>query len=324
MTFTYDENLIQKRPEAFKYEPSGPTIDTLIPDILQYMGGRGTYPKLNDNAAEELCKIMSNIVVERLKERRNQIDNHNNDGEYKLRMSNYGQPLRKLWYEANVGTDLGATDPRAFLNFLIGDVWEAILLFIAKQTGHEVTMEQETVDLDGMKGHMDAVVDGVLVDVKSASKYSFERKFLSGAILKGEDPFAYVPQLRGYGEAAGIQKQAWLVGNKENGELALVELPEDKSFSAKAILDKAREAIKLKEPPKEKCFEPEPYGKSGNMQLNGNCRFCAFKEACWKDDGLRAFKYASGPVYLTKVVNEPNVEEIDLYGKYEEDNFYDE
>ena len=318
MSFTYNPDEAPKKT-GFTYESDKPSLDTLVDDIYTYMGGGGNFPKLDEDATEQLTRLMAPIVVERLKERRNEIQNYNNDGKFKLRMSNYGQPHRKLWYEANIGTDLGATDPRAFLNFLIGDMWEAILLFIAKQTGHDVSMEQGTVDLDGMVGHMDAVIDGHLVDVKSASKYSFQRKFTSGAIFEGDDPFAYIPQIKAYGAATGMDKQAWLVGNKETGELAIVKVPDTIEFDAKKALAEARAVIEMPEPPEEKCFEPIPHGKAGNMQLNGNCKFCAFKEICWKDDGLRAFKYSTGPVYMTEVVSEPRVEEISLYGQPNEE-----
>lgn len=319
MSFTYDPDTAKKKG-SFTFQQTG--IDTLVDDIYEYMGGGGKFPKLDEDAAEQLMEILSHIVVERLKERRNEIKNFNNDSSgFKLRMSNYGQPSRKLWYEANVGTDLGATDPRAFLNFLIGDIWEGVLLFIAKQTGHDVSMEQEEVELDGLVGHMDAVIDGYLVDVKSASKYSFERKFTSGAIFEGDDPFAYIPQIKAYGKATNMDKQAWLVGNKENGMLATVKVPEHIEFDAVAKLREARKVIAMSAPPEEKCFQPVPHNKSGNMQLNGNCKFCAFKERCWKDDGLRAFKYATGPVYLTHVESEPKVEEIDIYGTWEDSEY---
>ena len=44
------------------------------------------------------------------------------------------------------------------------------------------------------------------------------------------------------------------------------------------------------------------------MKLATGCCYCPHKHKCWK--GLRAFKYADGIRYLTKVVNEPRVEEI--------------
>lgn len=320
MTYIYNPDTDQ--PRSYKYTPEVEKIDTLVDDIYAYMGGKGDFPPLDEDAAKVLAKDIAEVAIERFKERRGDINNHNNCEDYRLRMSGFGAPNRKLWFEANRNHQVGQNDPRLFLNFLIGDIWEAVILFLAKQTGHKVEMEQAEVELEGMVGHMDAVIDGVLIDVKSASKYAFEEKFVNGAIFTGgdADPFSYVPQLKGYGEATGIKKLGWLVANKENGKLALVKMPDTVKYDAKAKLASAREAIALPEPPPEKCYEPIPHGKSGNMQLAVGCRYCPFKEECWQKDGLRAFKYASGPVYFTKVVSEPRVDEVDIYGGYEDEH----
>lgn len=315
MTFIYNPNKHDK-PKGFIYEQTEPSIDTVVSDIYAYMGGHGKFPKITDEDTEDLVRILSATVIERLKERRKEIQNHNTEGKknhFKLRLSNYGQPARKLWYEANIGTDLGATDPRAFLNFMIGDIWEAVILFLCKKTGHKVELEQATVELEGVEGHTDARIDGVLTDVKSASKFAFEKKFMGGALLEGDDPFAYVPQLRGYGQATGDIKLAWLVANKETGELGVVKLPYDPTYDAKKKMNEAKRIISLPEPPPKKCFDPIPHQKTGNMQLNPNCRFCPFKEKCWEKEGLRVFQYSTGPVYLTHVENEPKVPEITTY-----------
>lgn len=72
--------------------------------------------------------------------------------------------------------------------------------------------------------------------------------------------------------------------------------------------------VELKEPPKEKCYEPVPNGTSGNMVLDKNCGWCPFKEICWADAnggiGLRKFKYSNGIEYFTQIVKEPKVEEL--------------
>ena len=54
--------------------------------------------------------------------------------------------------------------------------------------------------------------------------------------------------------------------------------------------------------------EAVPDGKSGNMKLAAPCMYYDYRHECWK--GLRTFLYASGPVYLTKVVSIPKVPEI--------------
>ena len=59
---------------------------------------------------------------------------------------------------------------------MFGDILEELLLFLAKEAGHTVTGQQDTLSISGVNGHRDAIIDGRLVDVKSASSYSF-RKF---------------------------------------------------------------------------------------------------------------------------------------------------
>ena len=50
------------------------------------------------------------------------------------------------------------------------------------------------------------------------------------------------------------------------------------------------------------------------MKLPKECTFCPYKFKCKADSndgvGLRVFTYAKGLTYLTKVVKEPNVEEV--------------
>jgi hypothetical protein len=70
--------------------------------------------------------------------------------------------------------------------------------------------------------------------------------------------------------------------------------------------------------PPERCYEAEFDYKTGNEKLAIGCVFCDFKKECWKDanngEGLKGYKYAAMPfpLYLTKVVKEPRVAEIDV------------
>ena len=74
-----------------------------------------------------------------------------------------------------------------------------------------------------------------------------------------------------------------------------------------------KKAVKLKTPP-ERCYNPIPDGKSGNMQLPKGCVYCRHKFECHKDanegKGLRVFKYSNGNRYLTQVPKVPNVIEV--------------
>jgi hypothetical protein len=192
----------------------------------------------------------------------------------------------------------------AYIKFLIGHVTEAVVLFLARLAGHSVTREQEEVNLHGVSGHLDAVIDGDLVDVKSASPYSF-KKFEAG--LKPEsDSFGYLGQLGSYGHALGTSRGHFLAVDKVLGKLHLDthDLPE-KDYE-KEVND-VRSILAHNEPP-ERGFEDEPEGASGNRKLCTVCSYCEFKDTCWP--GLQVFKYAKGPVFLTKVAREPKVDRV--------------
>jgi hypothetical protein len=158
---------------------------------------------------------------------------------------------------------------------------------------------------------MDCVIDGEVVDVKTASGFAF-KKFKDGTLAE-QDAFGYMAQLAGYEEAEGTNKGGFLALNKESGELAMFKPDNfDKPNIKKKITD-IKKAIKLKTPPS-KCYSPIPDGKSGNMQLPKGCVYCRYKFECHKDanegKGLRVFKYSNGNRYLTQVPKVPNVIEV--------------
>lgn len=233
-------------------------------------------------------------------------------GEEVLRFSSLGKKNRQMWYMANEPEYAEKLPGKAKLKFLIGDLYEVLLLFLAKESGHTVEDTQLEVEEDGVHGHIDAIIDGVLVDVKSASPYSFE-KFKSGGYLF-DDPFGYVSQLSGYAHRTEVARAGFLVGNKVDGEIAFVELSKEdiQANPPKRRIDELRGIISSPQPP-ERCYEDVPEGKSGNRKLGAGCSFCDFKERCWADanggQGLRKFFYARGPVWLTKVKKEPRVGE---------------
>jgi len=280
-------------------------IETLISDIYSYLeqedkGG------ISDADADELGRTIATVLKNRVEERRRD--------KFTLRISNFGLPPRRLWFDAN-RPKYKYKGPTLF-KFLYGDLIEAMAIFYTKRTGHKVEGEQATIHLEGIEGHIDVDIDGVTVDVKSASKWAWEKKFKGGSILRGDDAFAYIPQLLGYKKARGTKRAAFLSINKETGELALVEVPPeaDKQVDVSGIAKEAQEIIKLPEPPKTKCYVDEAEGTSGNRVLNKNCSWCPHKLECHKDAnggrGLRVFDYAKGPVFFTNVAKLPKVDEI--------------
>ncbi len=233
-------------------------------------------------------------------------------GEEVLRFSALGKKDRQIWYMANKPEVAEKMHGKQNFKFLYGDTIEVLLLFLAREAGHTVENTQAGVDCDGVKGSIDADIDGVLVDVKSASSYSFE-KFKSGAYLF-DDPFGYVSQLSGYANALKRDRAGYLVADKVNGDIAFVEL--DKAYidanPPKPRIDHLRTVVASDTPP-ERCYDTVPEGKSGNRKLGIGCSYCPFKEDCYADanggKGLRKFYYSRGPVWLSEVKKEPKVDE---------------
>jgi hypothetical protein len=228
---------------------------------------------------------------------------------FSLRFSMLGKRDRQVWYEAH--PEPGTKEPmslKTYLKFLYGDVIEQLFLFLAKESGHSVEREQEEVEVDGIKGHIDAIIDGTLVDVKSASSFGY-KKFKERTVTE-DDPFGYVDQLAGYANVLTPGKEAaWWAIDKVNGNNCISPLskividhhkPEDRITHLKEVVASDQEP--------ERCYEDVSDGKSGNRKLNTPCSYCAHKFRCWP--GLRTFIYSTGPRYLTNVAREPDVPEV--------------
>jgi hypothetical protein len=231
--------------------------------------------------------------------------------------SNVGGPCtRKLWYKLHTPADAEPLGPGTRLKFLYGDIIEELVLTLARKAGHVVEHEQAHVEWNGITGRIDAVIDGMLVDVKSASSYSFKK--FQGGLQRDDDAFGYLGQLAGYllvardlglVSDANRNRAAFLAVNKETGRLHL----DVHKFSDQ---DLAQWSIDVQENKHEaegdgtpiRAFDPVPEGKSGNLKLGVNCSYCDFKHSCWP--GLRTFLYSNKPVFLTEVVREPNVFEV--------------
>lgn len=280
-------------------------LKNLVKDIYQLFD-EDTHHEPNE---ENLHKFGES--VKEMMRRRLAIRDENREA---LRFSSMGKPDRQLWYMHNkpeLGEKMSA---KTLFKFLYGDMIEQVLLFLTVEAGHEVTHEQEEIEFGGVKGHIDAIIDGVVVDVKSASPYSF-KKFQQRALFE-DDPFGYIGQLSGYAEALTPGKgAAFLVADKVHGDVALMTVDGDTTsqYEPEKRIEHLKEVLKAEEVPP-RCYAPVPEGKSGNMKLGVNCSYCPFKEHCWSDanngKGLRKFMYYNGPVFLTHVAREPNVEEI--------------
>lgn len=291
---------------------SGKTIDTLVADIEGVLlnGIPSDVPK---ETIEKFGQALAGIIASRL---------IREPKEPSLRMSNIGKPCkRQLWYEIN---QPGTGEPfraETYMKFLYGDVIEELLLFLAELSGHEVKGRQDTQEIEGIKGHRDAIIDGMVVDTKSASPGSF-KKFTNGT-LREDDSFGYYEQLGNYVKAGGEdplvidkQKGGFLVLDKVGGKICL-DVHDYKDYSPVESIQNTKDAVSQSEPP-ERGFEPKDDGyknpktkefvPNGNKVLGLNCSYCDQKFNCYPD--LRTFISSYGPKYFTKVVKEPKMLEI--------------
>ena len=282
------------------------TLDTLVSDIYESISVLNEGKSLN--IPEEDIQKFGTAMMDVLRSwstPRDRSDQHN------LRMSNVGKPMRQLWYYLKSEEEQTPIAPHVFIKFLYGHMLEEVLLLLAKLSGHSVKGEQKEVNVDGVIGHMDCIIDGEVVDIKTASGFSF-KKFKYGT-LREDDPFGYMAQLSGYEENEGTNKGGFLALNKETGEIALYCPEELDKPNIKKRIKNIKKALTIDNPP-DRCYNSIPDGKSGNMKLPTGCVYCRHKNTCHQDanegKGLRVFKYSNKLVYFTKVAKEPRVEEI--------------
>ena len=281
------------------------TLDTLVEDIY------ASLEPLNSGGSLSLTEDDIDKVGEDIKEALKHWawPSERNSG-FSMRMSNIGRPARQLWFEKKANR-VSNFEPSNHIRFLYGHILESIVLMLVRLAGHEVTDEQKEATVNGIKGHLDCKIDGEVVDVKTASRFGFN-KFKNGS-LSDDDPFGYLTQLASYEEAEGTSNGGFLVISKESGELCLFQ-PEDLDKPNVVLkIDSLKKSLDLSTPPS-LCYTPVPEGKSGNMKLPKGCSFCDYKFECHEDandgQGLRVFKYARGLTYLTSVQQTPKVAEI--------------
>ena len=303
-------------------------ISTLLEDIGDRLE-EGKLPEETNLALflDELKEVMENFFVEE----------SNRDSTGKLRLSAVGREDRKLWYDFNgyakeklntsqrirfclghileafvlllAGYEKEKLTTSQRIRFCLGHILEAFVLLLAREAGHTVEDCQKEVSVEKVKGHIDCVIDGELVDVKSASPYGF-KKFVDGSIIRGDDPFGYIYQLSSYGAALGKEKGYFLSIDKSGGDLNLLEVPLTNVDPAERI-SYLKDTLPDTDPP-DRCYS-EIEEPSGNKKLSFNCKYCDYKVECWKDandgTGLRKYNYSRGPEYFTHIEKEPRVEE---------------
>ena len=230
---------------------------------------------------------------------------------------------RRLWYDFNDPEKGEGLMGHTKFKFLYGNILEEAVLYMAEEAGHDVSMQQREVefiheDVDphynySVRGRIDAMIDGHLVDVKTTSSYGC-KKYKDG-ITHSNDDFGYLWQLGFYASHIEADGTGFVFIDKQNGHIKYVECivptPADVKERAEWVDSTVRtETVDEIQRP----FSDKVYGKSGNMVLDTTCSYCPYKRDCWKDAnngaGLKGYAYNHGPVWMTEVKRTPNVPEL--------------
>ena len=137
-----------------------------------------------------------------------------------LRMSALGRCERAQWYNYH-GYKPEEIKGEVYLTFLQGHILEAVLVALLKLSGHTVEDQQKKHTLEGVNGRQDCTIDGELVDIKTASAWSWDNKFQETGLT--DDSFGYIKQLSAYGKADNRKKGYFLAFNK-NKSTFMVEM----------------------------------------------------------------------------------------------------
>jgi hypothetical protein len=218
---------------------------------------------------------------------------------------------KHLWHSINTPELAEPLPPHAKIKYAYGHIIEHLLIGLARASGHDVRGEQDELVVDGITGHRDCIIDGAIVDVKSSSSRGMEK--FKNKTLAQDDSFGYLDQLDAYlvgslhDPLVTVKDRAYIIAvDKTLGHLVLYEHRLREQRLRKRI-EECKQVVRLPSPPPCECGT-KPEGKSGNISLDIKSSYSPFKHTCFPS--LRTFLYASGPVYLTKVVRTPDVPEI--------------
>lgn len=279
-------------------------IKNLIKDIYDVVGNKGWF---TEAIAKDFSGDLGRKIMEVTGPR---------DEVPRLRLSAMGQRCPcALWHSIHAPELATPFQPWTHIKFTYGHILESYVISMAKAAGHEVTGEQDELVVDGVVGHRDCVIDGCVVDVKSAGSRSWQ-KFKDGSI-RDNDLFGYLDQLDAYvvgsrnDPLVRDKTHGYLLAiNQELGHLALYEHT-IREESIRSRIKEYKEIVSLLRAPTCTCREI-PDGKSGNMKLDVTASYNSFKFCC--KPYIRTFLYSDGPRFLTQITRLPDVVELTRKG----------
>ena len=261
-------------------------MNDILIKVQKYLDNVSKGPtQVDKKLVEEFGEACKNALLKQFTEDRR--------SKFEPRMSNIGRPLCQLQMEAK-GIKGEGQPYNVKMRNTFGDLIEALALFVMKSAGVNVENEQKKVVYkfgeNKIEGRQDVEINEKIWDIKSASPYSFEKKFGEeggfNEVVK-DDTFGYASQGFLYSEGQGKDFGGWIAINKSTGEWTVCETPALHDEYKKVALDKAKENFKALQdgvPFKrnydsiEETFRGKP---TGNKVLGFACSFCPYKLPCW-------------------------------------------
>ena len=261
-------------------------MNNILYKVQQYLGKASKESvKLDKGLVEEFGEACKNALLKQFEDQRRD--------KFEPRMSNIGRPLCQLQMEAK-GVKGEGQPYNVKVRNTFGDIIEALAIFIMKSAGVNIKNEQKKVKYkfngNEIEGKQDVEIDEKIWDIKSASPYSFEKKFgEEGGFLEvvKEDSFGYASQGFLYGESQNKKFGGWIAINKSTGEWTVCETPAMIEPHKTEALKKAKDNLKAL---KDKATFKKQYddiaetfrGKpTGNRVLGFVCSYCPYKLPCW-------------------------------------------
>ncbi len=243
-------------------------ISTVVEDVYSLMETQkytGDIKEIADRAGKEISEAIVTSLTPR----------ENRQG---LRMSGIGRCERAQWYQIK-GYDSEPISGQVYLTFLQGHILESVLLGLIELSGHSVTGQQAKHTVEGINGSQDCEIDGELVDIKTASAWSYDNKFKEDGIK--DDAFGYIKQLSAYGKTDDRDTGYFLAFNKNKSTLKLCkqELEQDVDKFIIQLKDK----MDSDTPPMRLANATTVSKKTGEERLCMTCAFCGYKDECYNN-----------------------------------------
>ena len=267
-------------------------MNNILLKVQKYLDTVSKSPvKLDNKLVEEFGEACKSALLKQFEEKRKD--------KFEPRMSNIGRPLCQLQMESK-GIKGEGQPYNVKMRNTFGDMIEALAILIMKSAGVNITNEQKKLkykfDGDEIEGRQDVEIDKKIWDIKSASPYSFEKKFGEAGGFNEvvrEDSFGYASQGFLYGESQSKEFGGWIAINKSTGEWTVCQTPASVEEHKKAALTSAKKNYKaLKEgKPFKRCYDDvaETFRSkpTGNRILGFVCSYCPYKLPCWGRDKLQ-------------------------------------